>query len=73
MSQTRSELSVALKSIFPYVNHDPELVGDLHNQVEATRLGCVSVAILIQLLIKKVISILVRNSLKVLDLPVFLF
>lgn len=70
---TWSEPILSLKSIFPYVNHDPELVGDLHNQVEATRLGCVSVAILIQLLIKKVISILVRNSnsVKVLDLTGF--
>ena len=46
---------LSLKSIFPTIHCNHELVGDMHNQVEVTRIGCVSVAIVIQLLIKKVI------------------
>jgi len=70
---TWTEPVLSLKSIFPTLNHSPELVGDMHNQVQATRVGCVSVAILLQLLIKKVISILVKNckAVKVLDLTGF--
>merc|ERR1712082_596273 len=55
------------------LNHDPELVGDLRNQAEATRIGCRSAFIVIQLVIQKVISILVKNShaVKCLDLTGF--
>ena len=61
---------LSLKSIFLTIHCNPELVGDMHNQVEVTRIGCVSVAIVIQLLIKKVIYILVKNpsAVKCLDL-----
>jgi hypothetical protein len=67
---TWTEPVLSLKSIFPTINFNPELVGDMHNQVEVTRIGCVSVAIVIQLLIKKVIYILVKNpsAVKCLDL-----
>ena len=70
---TWTEPVLSLKSIFPTINFNPELVGDMHNQVEVTRIGCVSVAIVIQLLIKKVISILVKNpsAVKCLDLSGF--
>jgi len=70
---TWTEPVLSLKSIFPTIHCHPELVGDMHNQVEATRIGCVSVAIVIQLLIKKVISILVKNpsAVKCLDLSGF--
>ena len=70
---TWREPVLALKSIFPTLNHDPELVGDLRNQAEATRIGCRSAFIVIQLVIQKVISILVKNShaVKCLDLTGF--
>lgn len=70
---TWTEPVLSLKSIFPTLNHSPELVGDMQNQVEATKVGCVSVAIIIQLVIQKVISILIKNprSVKCLDLTGF--
>jgi len=70
---TWREPVLALKSIFPTLNHDPELVGDLRNQAEATRIGCRSAFIVIQLVIQKVISILVKKShaVKCLDLTGF--
>eukprot|EP00092_Neocalanus_flemingeri_P089448 GFUD01113197.1.p1 GENE.GFUD01113197.1~~GFUD01113197.1.p1 ORF type:complete len:455 (+),score=97.08 GFUD01113197.1:111-1367(+) len=70
---TWTEPVLSLQSIFPTLKNSPELVGDMHNQVQATRVGCVSVATLIQLVIQKVISILVKNSqaVKVLDLTGF--
>jgi len=70
---TWTEPVLALRSLFPTLNHSPELVGDMQNQVEATKIGCRSVAIIIQLVIQKVISILVKNShaVKCLDLTGF--
>jgi len=64
---------LSLKSIFPTINQCPELVGDMHNQVNATRIGCLSVTIVTQLVIKKVVSILVKNprAVKCLDLSGF--
>jgi len=64
---------LSLKSIFHTINHCPELVGDMHNQVNATRIGCLSVTIVTQLVIKKVVSILVKNprAVKCLDLSGF--
>jgi len=70
---TWTEPVLSLKSIFPTINYSPELVGDMHNQVEATRVGWMSVAIVIELLVKKVISILIKNprAVKCLDLSGF--
>ena len=70
---TWTEPVLSLKSIFPTLNHSPELIGDMQNQVEVTKVGCVSVAIVIQLVIQKVISILIKNSraVKCLDLTGF--
>jgi hypothetical protein len=49
-----TEHVLSLKSIFSTINCNPELVGDMYNQIEVIRIGCVSLEIVIQLLIKKV-------------------